>query len=110
MISPLPLRKQPPRDTKSFNSGSLGVTELLQVFLELEELDDKQLRPAVVHGRKKLQALAGTGATITEAIDVITIEEVQLLIKFQWKYYQQGEKNHNQSACTLKRHSLRLVS
>ena len=34
--------------------GSLGVNDLLEVFLELEELDDKLLRPAVVHGRKKL--------------------------------------------------------
>ena len=38
LISPPPLKKQQPRSTKSLNSGSLGVNELLQVFLELEEL------------------------------------------------------------------------
>ena len=72
LISPPPAaRKQAPKNRKSFISGSLGVNELLQVFLELEGLDDKHLRPAVVHGRKKLKALAYTGFTVTEFVDVI---------------------------------------
>ena len=54
--------------------GSLGVHDLLEVFLELEELDDKLPRPAVVHGRKKLQALANRGTTHTEILYVITID------------------------------------
>ena len=51
---------------------------MLQVFLELEELDDKHLRPAVVHGRMKLEALGGTGTTTAEVIDVITIEDISV--------------------------------
>ena len=119
LISPASLRKQSPRNTKSFFSESLGVTELLQVFLQFEELGDKLLRPALVHGRKKLQASADTGTTITEVIDVITMEDDSVddevpmeLVLIQQKckqHYQQGEKNHNQSS-TLQRHSLRLVS
>ena len=55
------------------------------MFVELEELDDKHLKTTLVHGRKKLQALAGTGTTITEVIDVITIkEDSQLMMKFKW--------------------------
>ena len=53
----------------------MGVSELLEVFLQLEQLDDKLLRAAIVHGRKKLQALAVTGTTCTEIFDVITIDE-----------------------------------
>ena len=56
-------------------SEGLGIDELFKVFLELEQLDDKLPRPAVVHERKKLQALANTGTTHTEILDVITIEE-----------------------------------
>ena len=54
---------------------TLGGNELLEVFLELEQLDDKPLREAVVHGRKKLQALADTGTTHIEFLDVTTIED-----------------------------------
>ena len=55
--------------------GILGVDELLDVFLELEQLDDKHIRSAEVLGRKKLQTLASTGTTHTEVIDIITIED-----------------------------------
>ena len=53
----------------------MGVNELLEVFLELEQLNDKLLRLAVVHERKKLQALANGGTTHTKILDVITIDE-----------------------------------
>ena len=53
----------------------LGIQEYIQVVLELEQLEDELLRPSVVHGRKKLQALADTGSTVTEVVDIITIED-----------------------------------
>ena len=48
----------------SVSSRTLGVNELLEVLMELEQLDDKLLRAAVIHGRKKLQALAATGPLV----------------------------------------------
>ena len=65
-------RKLPPVSSKK---GGLGVDELLQVFLELEKLDDKHLRSAVVFGRKRLQTLASAGTTHTEVIEIITIAD-----------------------------------
>ena len=47
---------------------TIEVEDLLPVFLDLEELDDRLLRPAVVNGRKKLQALVDTGTTFTESL------------------------------------------
>ena len=48
-------------------SGSLGIDKLLEVFLELEQLDDEILRPAVVcHGRKTLQTLPNRGTPLTQ--------------------------------------------
>ena len=76
LVSPGPLRKSSRiASLTTINSdGKIGVEELLQVFLELESLDDKLLRPTLVHGRKKLQALANTGTNIAEVYDVITIK------------------------------------
>ena len=60
--------------------GSLGVNDLLvEVFLELEELDDKLLLwPAVIHERKKLQALVSMGTTheafCFQVTQIVTIE------------------------------------
>ena len=77
LVSPVPLRKSSrvSHSTTINRDGKVGVEELLQVFLELESLDDKLLRPALIHRRKKLKALAYTGTTITEVFDVITLDD-----------------------------------
>ena len=80
---------------------------MLQVFLELEELDDKHLSPAIVHGRKKLQALAGTGTTITVVIDMITIEDDSVDDEVQMEVLPVGREEYQPIMYTLERHSLR---
>ena len=76
LVSPVADKKQSRKSAVMTPvDGTLGIQELLQVFLELEQLEEKLLRPAVVHGRKKLQALADTGSTVTEVVDIITIED-----------------------------------
>ena len=59
LISPPPPRN-PLSYTTSIVIRSLDAHEFLQMFLELEQLDDKD------HRRNKLQSLADTGATFTE--------------------------------------------
>ena len=75
-VSPFQTRRNKSKSSSNSSSSSTAsVDELLEVFLQLEQLDDKLLCPAVVHGRKKLEALVqnGTGAVQSQVVQKKTI-------------------------------------
>ena len=67
-----PQRKQPKRTTTTAGGG-LPVQELLEIFTQLEELEGSNLKAAIVHGRKNLQAMVEQGRATTDVSTVVEI-------------------------------------
>ena len=65
--SPHTQRKQPKRSS----AGGLLVQELMEIFTQLEELDGLDLKAAIVHGRKNLQAMVEQGRATTDVSTVV---------------------------------------
>ena len=63
LVSPLSSRKAKRKFSPAPTNTMADVNGLVEVFLQLEQLDDKLLCPLVVHWRKKLQTLLQTGTT-----------------------------------------------
>ena len=69
------LYKERSLNLSSSTKATTSVDELLEVFLQLEQLNDKLLCPAVVNGRKKLEDLVQNGSAYAEVLNIITIED-----------------------------------
>ena len=69
-----PQRKQPKRTTTTTPAGGgLLVQELLEIFTQLEGLEGVDLKAAIVHGRKNLQAMVEQGRATTDVSTVVEI-------------------------------------
>ena len=70
-----PQRKQPKRTTSTTAGGGLPVQELLEIFTQLEGLEGVDLKAAIVHGRKNLQAMANQGRSTTDVSTAVEMPD-----------------------------------
>ena len=63
------------RTTKTSSAGGLLVQELLEIFTQLEGPEGLDLKAAMVHGRKNLQAMADQGRTTTDVSTAVEMTD-----------------------------------
>ena len=87
---------QAKKQKRTVNSGRIQVQDVLEVFTQLEQLQDHELRSAIVHGRQRLQALADDGTIDTQMSTVITIIDDSTATLATGEESLHGKMSHNE--------------